>query len=64
MKSGLGGDVYALSEAAAHILSMKFFGPFEGMNPGVVGLEGCENLYTHLETKKMVAEKFLVRHSL
>ena len=38
------------------------FGPFVGLDPGAVGLEDCESLFTHLKTKKRVAEKFLVRH--
>ena len=41
-----------------------FSGPFEGVNPGVAGLGGCESLFTHLKTQKMVAEKYLVRHFL
>ena len=38
--------------------------PFEGMNPGVGGLGDCKSLFTLLKTKKMIAEKYLVRHFL
>ena len=38
--------------------------PFEGINPRVVGLEDCGSLFTLLETKKMIAEGYLVRHFL
>ena len=31
------------------------------MDPGAAGLAGCESLFTDLKTKKMVAERFLVR---
>ena len=46
------------------LLSKDSFGLFEGMNPGVVGLVGCECLFARLKTKKMFAEKYLVRHYL
>ena len=46
------------------LLLRKFYGPSEGMNPGVAGLEFCDSLPTHLKTKKMIAEKYLVRHFL
>ena len=32
------------------------------MNPGVAGLEGCESLSTHQKTKRMITEKYPVRH--
>ena len=64
-KSSLGGEVYAQSEMVDHILLLKdCYGPFEGANPGVVGLEGCESLFTHPKAKKMVAEKHPQRHFL
>ena len=64
-KSSMGGRVYALSEMVDHMLLLKeFYGPIEGMNPGVAGLEDCESLVTRLRTKKMIAEKFLARHFL
>ena len=44
------------------LLLQDFSGPFECMNPGAVGLEDCGCLHTRLKTKKMVAEKYLVRH--
>ena len=64
-KSSPGSEVYALSEMVDHMLLLvDTFGPFEGSNPGVVGLEDCESLFTHPKTKKMVAEKCLVRRFL
>ena len=41
-----------------------FFGPFGSINPGAAGLGGCESLFPHLETEKMIAEKYLVRRFL
>ena len=40
------------------------FGPSVGMNPGSVGFEDCEILFTHLRTKEMIAEMFLARRFL
>ena len=63
VESSLGGEVYALSEMADHMLLLEDFrGPFGRVNPGEVGLGNCESLFTHLKTKKMIAEKYLVRH--
>ena len=45
-------------------LLREFYVPFEGLDPGMVGLEGCGSLLTHLETRKVVLSKYLVRHSL
>ena len=65
VKSSLGGEVYALSEMVDHALLLKdCYGPFGGINPGAVGLEGCESLSSHLKTKKMITEKYSVRHFL
>ena len=33
-------------------------------NPGLAGLEDCESLPANLKTKKMVGEKYVVRHFL
>ena len=30
----------------------------------MVGLEDCESLFNHLRTKRMITEKYLVRHFL
>ena len=30
----------------------------------MVGLEDCESLFSHLRTKRMITEKYLVRHFL
>ena len=40
------------------------YAPFVGLSPGMVGLEDCESLFSHLRTKKMIAEKYLARHFL
>ena len=63
-KSGLGGEVYAPSEMVGHVsLFRDFYGTFDGLNPGMAGLEDCESLLTHPKTKEPVAEKYLVRHA-
>ena len=65
VRSNPGGEVYAPTVTVDRTLFLKdLFGPFEDINPGVAGLEDCESLLTHLKTKKMIAEKYLVRHSL
>ena len=35
-----------------------------GLNPGIVGLEDCESLHTHLNPQKVAAEEYLVRYFL
>ena len=48
---------------ADHILLLKdLCRPSGGVNPGLVGLGGYENLFTHLKAKKMITEKYLARH--
>ena len=65
VKSSLGGEVYAFSEMVDHMaLIREFYTPFVGLSPGMVGLEDCESLFSHLRTKKMITEKYLVRHFL
>ena len=65
VKSSFGGEVYAHSEMVGHTpLSKDRYGPFGGMNPGVGALEDCGGLDAHFRTKKMIAEKYLVRHFL
>ena len=50
---------------AGHLLLPKvLYGPVDGMNPGAVGLEDSESLFTHLKTDKTTTEKYLVRHFL
>ena len=44
------------------MLLKDFYGPFDGMNPCVVGLEAYGSSHTHLKTKKMIAEQYQVRH--
>ena len=41
-----------------------FYGPFGGLNPGMVGLEDCEGLFTYVKTERMIDEKYLARHLL
>ena len=45
-------------------LIREFYTPFVGLSPGMVGLEDCESLFSHFRTKKMITEKYLVRHFL
>ena len=60
-----GGEVYAFSEMIdSKALLREFYAPFSRMSPGLVGMEDCESLFTHLKNKKMVTEKYLVRHFL
>ena len=65
VRSSLGGEAYAFSEMVDHMaLIREFYTPFVGLSPGMVGLEDCESLFSHLRTKKMITEKYLVRHFL
>ena len=65
VKSSLGGEVYAFSETIDHVaLLREFYAPFSRLSPGLVGMGDCESLFTHLKNKKMVTEKYLVRHFL
>ena len=43
-------------------LLRDFYGPSEGLNPGMVGLEDCESLFTYVNTERMIAERYLARH--
>ena len=63
VKGSLGGEAYAFSEMIDHMaLLKKFYVPFSHISPGSVGMEYCESLFTHLKNRKMVTEKYLVRH--
>ena len=65
VKSSLGGEVDAFSEMLSHMSMLReFYGRFSDLRPGVVGMEDCESLFTHLKKNKLVTEKFLVRHFL
>ena len=65
VKSSLGGEVYAFSEMVDHMsLIREFYAPFVDIPPGMVGLEDCESPFYHLRNKKMITEKYLVRHFL
>ena len=59
----LGHPVYAFSEMLGHMSMLReFYGHFAGSNPGLIGLEDCESLFTHRKKSKSTTEKFLVRH--
>ena len=65
VKSSLGGEVYSFSKMIDHMaLSRGFYAPFSRISPSMVGMEDCESLFTHLENREMVTEKYLVRHFL
>ena len=55
----------AFSEMLDHMTLLKeFYSPFSRISPGLVGMEDCESLFTHLKNRKMITEKYLVRHFL
>ena len=57
--------MYAFSEMIDHMALLgEFYGPFSHMSPGLVGMEDFESLFTHLENRKTITEKYLVRHFL
>ena len=61
----LRGEVFALSEMLGHMsLSGGFYAPFEGVDPGMAGLEDCGGLLTFLKTKRTTAEEYPVRDFL
>ena len=65
VKSSLGGEVYAFSEMLDHMTLLRgFYEPFAKASPGMVGMVDCESLFTHLKNRKMITEKYLVRHFL
>ena len=39
-----------------------FGAPLVDMAPGMVALEDCGNLISHLPVRRVIAEKYLVRH--
>ena len=45
-------------------LAREFYAPFSGVSPGAVGMETCESLLTHLKNRKLITEKYSVRHFL
>ena len=61
----LGGEVYAQGEMVDHIpLLPDIYAPFEGLAPGMVGVEACRKLRTDLKTTRASAKKYLVSHFL
>ena len=61
----MGGEAYAFSETIGHMaLLREFYVLFSGVSPGMAGMEDCESLFTRLKTKKLLTEKYLVRHFL
>ena len=64
-KSSLGGEVHALSDMVHHTSLLRdFYGSFEGLDPGTMASEDCESHFTHLKTKKVIAEENSARHFL
>ena len=64
-KSGLCGEVCALSEMVEHMSLLRdFFAPSDGLGPGMVGLKNCESPFIHLKTQETIAEGYSVRHFL
>ena len=45
-------------------LLREFCAPFPRISPSMIGAEDCESLFTHHKNRKMVTEKYLVRHFL
>ena len=45
-------------------LLKEFYGLFSRVSPGLVGMEVCESLFTHLKNREVLTEKYLVRHFL
>ena len=43
-------------------LQRGFYEPSSGASPGVMRLEDCESLYTHLENEEAITEKCLARY--
>ena len=65
VKSSLGGEAYAFSEMIDHMaLLREFYAPFSRISPGMVGMEDCESLFTHLKNRKMAAGEYFVRRFL
>ena len=42
----------------------KLLEDFEGLSPGMVGLEDCESLFSHLRTRRMITVTYPVRRFL
>ena len=63
VKSSLGGQVYAFSEMADRAALLRdFFNSSVDLQPRMVGLEGCEGPFAHLENRRAIAGEYLVRH--
>ena len=57
--------MYAFSEMLDHMSTFReLYGFFSGLYPGMVGPKDCGSLFTHLENREMVTEKYLARHFL
>ena len=55
--------MYIIGDPVDHVaLSREFYASFEGLPPGMVGMEVCEGLFTHLRSKKAIAPEYPVRH--
>ena len=53
------GEVYAFSEIIDYMELLREF-----YAPGMAGKEECGSLFTHLRNRKLLTEKYLVRHFL
>ena len=64
-KSCVDDEVYPPGEITDRTSSLRdFYEPFEARNPGIMSLGDCGSLSNYLETRKMIAEKYLARHFL
>ena len=63
VKTPLGGEEKSLRGMADHMSSLRHCcAACEGLNPGIMGSDDCEGLFTHQKTKKMLAGRYLARH--
>ena len=64
-RAACGGEIHAFSGMIDHMAPLReFYVPFSRRPPGLVGMEDCESLFTHLKRRKMITEKYVVRHVL
>ena len=63
---GLGGGACVFSEMVDPPMSLRrqFATPSANLSPGMIVLEDCKSLLNHLESKKTIAEEYLVCHFL
>ena len=51
-------------DVGSHVHDSGISAHFLDLSPGTAGLEVCDSLFTHPKNKKIIADKFSVRHSL